>query len=436
MSGRYVRQSSFRHVFGTPAKPGGQFSGVHPACNGDGEFIAANEKYMAFASAGGGGPVVVLPLNKPGRLGAKQPTISVHKGAVLDHQFHPFISNLLATSSEDGYVKVTQFPEEGLGEENIEKAAVTLEGHGKKVAIIRFHPTANNILASGGHDSLFKVWDIEAQAEAINFEDHTDIILSFDWNADGSQVATTSKDKKIRIYDPRDAKAVASVEGFAGTKKASVLWASNQEKLLGVGFSKNSTRQYGIWDPKKLDTPLTLVDLDQSAGVFIPFYDPDNSILYLAGKGDASIRYFELVKEKPYLHVLSEFRDTSSQQGIAWLPKRACDTTKCEIAVCMRLMKEAVVPISFQVPRKSDLFQKDLFPDAYAGVPSLEAKEWLAGENRAPKLKSMKPGAATAESDGPKVAAFTAKKSAAELQEEVDRLTKRVAELEAELAKK
>jgi len=291
-------------------------------------------------------------------------------------------------------------------------------------------------LASGGHDSLFKVWDIEAQAEAINFEDHTDIILSFDWNADGSQVATTSKDKKIRIYDPRDSKAVASVEGFAGTKKASVLWASNQEKLLGVGFSKNSTRQYGIWDPKKLDTPLTLVDLDQSAGVFIPFYDPDNSILYLAGKGDASIRYFELVKEKPYLHVLSEFRDTSSQQGIAWLPKRACDTTKCEIAVCMRLMKEAVVPISFQVPRKSDLFQKDLFPDAYAGVPSLEAKEWLAGENRAPKLKSMKPGAASAESDGPKVAAFTAKKSAAELQEEVDRLTKRVAELEAELAKK
>jgi len=48
----------------------------------------------------------------------------------------------------------------------------------------------------------------------------------------------------------------------------------------------------------------------------------------------------------------------------------------------------------------------------------------------------MKPGAAAAESDGPKVAAFSAKKSPAELQEEVDRLTKRVAELEAELAAK
>jgi len=133
-------------------------------------------------------------------------------------------------------------------------------------------------------------------------------------------------------------------------------------------------RQYGVWDPKNLSTPLNITDLDQSAGVVIPFYDPDNSVLYLSGKGDASIRYFELVKEKPYLHVLSEFRDTNSQQGVTWLPKRACDTTKCEIAHCLRLMKDSIVPISFQVPRKSDLFQKDLFPDTYAGVPSLEAK--------------------------------------------------------------
>jgi len=432
MSGRYVRQSSFRHVFGTPAKPEGQFTGVNPACNGDGDFICANDKFLAYASAGGGGPVVVLPLNKPGRLGAKLPTVSVHKAAVLDHQFHPFIPTMLATAAEDGYVKVSSIPEDGLTE-NVEKALVTLEGHSKKVAIIKFHPTANNILASASYDTLFKVWDIEAQAEALNFEDHTDVILSFDWNADGSQVATTSKDKKIRVFDPRDAKSVVSAEGFAGTKRASVVWASNQEKLLGVGFSKTSVRQYGVWDPRNLSTPLGITDLDQSAGVIIPFYDPDNSILYLAGKGDASIRYFELVKEKPYLHFLSEFRDTKSQQGVAWLPKRACDTTKCEIAICLRLMKDAIVPISFQVPRKSDLFQKDLFPDAYAGVPSLEAKEYLGGDNKAPVVKSMKPGAASAETHT--VKAFTAKTSPHELQAENDKLKARVAELEAELAK-
>jgi len=328
-------------------------------------------------------------------------------------------------------VKVSQVPEEGLTE-NVDKSIVTLEGHSKKLAFIKFHPTANNILASAAHDSLVKIWDIEAQAEALNFEDHPDVPQSIDYSADGSQIATTCKDKKIRVFDPRDGKSVANTEGFQGTKRSSVVWASNQEKLLGVGFSKTSVRQYGVWDPRNFSTPLAQQDLDQSAGVVIPFYDPDNSILYLAGKGDASIRYFELVKEKPYLHFLSEFRDTTSQQGIAWLPKRACDTKTCEIASSLRLMKDSIVPISFQVPRKSDLFQKDLFPDAYAGIPSMEAKEYLSGENKPPKLKSMKPGAATEEVV---VKTFAAKKSPQELQEENDKLRARVAELEAELAK-
>jgi len=224
-----------------------------------------------------------------------------------------------------------------------------------------------------------------------------------------------------------------TTEGFAGTKRSSILWASNHGLLVGVGFSKTSVRQYGVWDPKNLSAPLNITDLGQSAGVVIPFYDPDNSVLYLAGKGDASIRYFELVKEKPYLHPLSEFRDTNSQQGVTWLPKRACDTTKCEIAHCLRLMKDSIVPISFQVPRKSDLFQKDLFPDAYAGVPALEAKEYLGGDNKAPVLKSMKPGSSQPEQVV--VKSFSAKKSPAELEAENEKLKARVAELEAEIAK-
>jgi len=97
-------------------------------------------------------------------------------------------------------------------------------------------------------------------------------------------------------------------------------------------------------------------------------------------------------------------------------------------------MKEAIVPISFQVPRKSDLFQKDLFPDAYAGVPSMEAKEYLSGENKLPKLKSMKPGTASEEVQHT-VKTFTAKKSPQDLQEENDKLRARVAELEAEVAR-
>ena len=44
------------------------------------------------------------------------------------------------------------------------------------------------------------------------------------------------------------------------------------------------------------------------------------------------------------------------------------------------------------MPRKADSFQKDIFPDAFAGVPSMSAAEWLHGGNTAAITRSMKPG--------------------------------------------
>ena len=53
------------------------------------------------------------------------------------------------------------------------------------------------------------LWNVE-QAEPVNVVDcHTDTIFSIAWSRDGSLFATTSKDKKLRVIDPRTASAVA-----------------------------------------------------------------------------------------------------------------------------------------------------------------------------------------------------------------------------------
>lgn len=49
-------------------------------------------------------------------------------------------------------------------------------------------------------------------------------------------------------------------------------------------------------------------------------------------------------------------------------------------------------PISFRVPRKSDDFASDLYPDALAGEPALNQEQWLSGENAEPVLRSLAPG--------------------------------------------
>jgi len=306
-----------------------------------------------------------------------------------------------------------------------------LEGHMKKITELHFHPTSSNILGTGSADNTVKVWDIEKQAEQYSVE-LPDNPFSFDWNTNGSLLAITCKNKTVNIVDPRAPEGMLSAAAHAGSKQQSVRWMDNHGMLATVGFTRNSQRQYSMWDPKMLGQPIITTDIDQSAGVLLIHYDPDNSILYVGGKGDGGVKYFEITNEKPHAFFLSEFRTNQPQKGLSFVPKRGLDTKKCEIARCLRLMRDSVVPVQFCVPRKSDIFQRDLYPDTYAGVATQTADDFVAGKNAEPQTMSMNPkdrGEEAAE------VAFVAKKSPAELQRELDAANKRIAELEAEVAK-
>jgi hypothetical protein len=161
------------------------------------------------------------------------------------------------------------------------------------------------------------------------------------------------------------------------------------------------------------------------------YFDPDTSILFIGGKGDGNLRYLEAVDEAPYLHFLSEFRSSQSQKGLGWMPKRGLNVSKCEIARCFRLTRDAIYPISLCVPRKSEMFQADIYPDTYAGDIMLTADEWFAGGNKQPATASMKPGESAAKAS----VAFTAQKGPAELSAELATANKKIAALEKEVAK-
>ena len=58
----------------------------------------------------GVGSVSVLPIDACGRF-SSFPLISGHSGAVTDFSFSPFHDRLLATGSEDNFVKLWEIPE-------------------------------------------------------------------------------------------------------------------------------------------------------------------------------------------------------------------------------------------------------------------------------------------------------------------------------------
>ena len=65
-----------------------------------------------------------------------------------------------------------------------------------------------------------------------------------------------------------------------------------------------------MWDLRNLHKPIAADSLDQASGVILPFFDVDTNMLYLAGKGDGNIRYYEVMDST--LYPLSQYSSTVS----------------------------------------------------------------------------------------------------------------------------
>ncbi|XP_016387396.1 uncharacterized protein LOC107723343 isoform X1 [Sinocyclocheilus rhinocerous] len=391
---RVVRQSKFRHVFGQAVKNDQCYDDIRVSrVTWDSAFCAVNPKFVAIiVEASGGGAFLVLPLLKTGRIDKAYPTVCGHTGPVLDIDWCPHNDHVIASGSEDCTVMVWQIPENGLTAP-LSEPVVVLEGHSKRVGIVTWHPTARNVLLSAGCDNLIIIWNVGTGDALINLEDmHPDVIFSVCWSRNGSLICTACKDKKVRVVDPRKGKIIAEKDkAHEGARPMRAIFLADGN-IFTTGFSRMSERQLALWNPKNMEDPISVHEMDTSNGVLLPFYDPDTNVVYLCGKGDSSIRYFEITDEAPYVHYLNTFSSKEPQRGMGYMPKRGLDVNKCEIARFYKLHERKCEPIIMTVPRKSDLFQDDLYPDTAGPDPALEAEEWFEGKNGEPILISLKHG--------------------------------------------
>ena len=438
----FVRQSKYRHVFGTNAKREECYDQIKVTRSAwDTNKVAASTKnFSVIWEAGGGGSFVPINYEDMGKRTPNPPLVSGHKGEVLDIDYHPFNPYIVASASEDCTVKIWQLPKEGL-KETLNDAVQDLRGHKRKVGTVNFNPVANNILATSGTDYLVNIWDIETGKITNAVTGHSNIIQSCVWNSNGSQLLTACKDKKLRLIDPRANSVVREAEAHEGVKGFRGIFLDGKNKVFTVGFNKSAHRQYKLYDLDNFDNALTSKNIDTSAGQIIPLYDSDTGVLFLAGKGDGNIRYYEITNEGEFIYFLDEYKSAEPLQGVCSVPKRALDILGCEIVRLLKLNKSSVQPIAFRVPRKVDLFQDDLFPDTYAGVPALTSEQWVNGENASPVLVNLEPSdnqerkkeiEQQVSFQKVEVKELTEK----EIREEYENQKKRIAYLEAELLKR
>nr|XP_040227643.2 coronin-1A-like isoform X2 [Anopheles coluzzii] len=389
---RGVRPSKFRHVYGLPTRKECCYTDISVVRSGnDGNFCAVNPTFLAIVADT---TFVVIPIATTGRIDFQCCKVIGHAGQILDLKWNPFDDHTIASASDDCTIKIWNIPEGGLVN-NLTNYVTELVGHKRKVLHIEWHPTASNVLLSAGFDHTVCVWDTgNTERPLLNVIDcHVDMIYSLAINRDGSMIATTSKDKKLRVIEPRSGIVVSEGICHLGTKCSKAVFLDNG-RILTTGFSRHSDRQYAVWDQHDLRKPLTQEVIDSSSGIVTPYYDYDTRMVYLAGKGDGNIRYYEVVDEPPYVHYLNQFLSGQPQKALGFMPKRGLNVHQCEVFRFYKLHAAGNIcePISMIVPRKSTLFQSDLYPDTLANLPAIGAKEWFQGRNVSPILMSMKTG--------------------------------------------
>jgi coronin-1B/1C/6 len=391
MSFRVVRSSKFRHVYGQPLKREQCYDNIRVSKSSwDSTFCAVNPKFLAIiVESAGGGAFIVLPHHKVGRIPADHALVGGHKGPVLDIAWCPHNDNVIASGSEDCVVKVWQIPDGGLSR-TLTEPVVDLVYHQRRVGLVLWHPSALNVLLTSGSDNQIVIWNVGTGEVLVHIDCHPDIVFSACWNWDGSKLVTTCKDKKIRIIDPRTGDIESEALCHEGSKATRAIFLRHG-LIFTTGFNRSSERQYSLRAPDALSEPIVMVDLDTSNGVMFPLYDPDTNLVYLCGKGDSVIRYFEVTPEQPFVHYINTFQTPDPQRGIGMMPKRGCDVSTCEIARFYRLNNSGLCQvISMTVPRKSELFQEDLYPDTVSDEAAVTAEEWINGTNADPILISLK----------------------------------------------
>ncbi|XP_055597739.1 coronin-7 isoform X3 [Uranotaenia lowii] len=345
-----------------------------------GNNIAASAAFIAFNWEHAGSSVAVLPIDDCGRKSKTMPLLHAHSDTVTYLDFSPFHDGLLATGSQDCLVKVWHIPEKGL-ENSISNPECSFSTKQRRVETVGFHPTADCLLYSTAVGCV-SLWDLTCQQESFSNNQHPEVIQSLSWKLDGKICATSCKDKMVRILDPRAESPITMIaESHQSIKDSRVVWLGDQNRILTTGFDAARLRQVLIRDLRNFSTPEKTLELDCSTGILMPLLDADTNMLFLAGKGDTTISYLEVTDKDPYL--IEGIRHSGEQtKGACLVPKRALRVMEGEVNRIMQLTSNSVIPIMYQVPRKTYRdFHSDLYPDTNGFKTELTATQWLNGVN-------------------------------------------------------
>ena len=373
--------SKFKNVLGSDKKEKFTDCTVSTVST-EGRLIAVNGNFLAM-SWNMMGEIVVVDSSTPFRMKPNQPRIRDHRANVLDLEFSPFSSDLLASAYDDYSILLWKIPEGGL-KEHMNKEVQTYTKHTKKVPFVTFNPVASDVVCSGAFMGEVHVWNaVKAETYVDLKADDTPTLVQ--WSPNGTLVGATTKNKMMNIFDPRTNKMVLKQQINEAFQSAKFAWTDN-DTFVTSSWTKTGAKILKLWDVRKVKEDLSSegevasVQIDTSKTVTTPFVDKESKLVYCIGKGEASTHIFDY-NDGTFKKGISF---ASAEPSICSVPfERKClDYNTLEVDRFARYVNSGkVYYVSFNVPRRNPGFDPSLYPPVECGEPALTYDKWVAGEN-------------------------------------------------------
>ena len=356
----------------------------------EGRLIAVNSNFLAM-SWSNMGEVVVVDSANPFRIKPNQPRIKGHRANVLDLEFSPFSSDLLAVTYDDYSVLLYKIPEGGL-KEHMTKEVQVYQKHTKKVPFVNFNPVASDVVCSGAFLGEIHVWNaIKAETYAELKADDSPTIVR--WNPNGTLIGATTKKKTINIFDPRANKMILSHHINDSFQAAKFDWLDNNT-FATTSWTKAGAKTLKLWDVRKVKADLTSegevnhIQIDNSKTVTTPFADRDSKLLYCIGKGEATTHVYDYSEGK-----FKKGLDASSSEpsicSVLW-ERKCLDYNKLEVDRFARFVNSGkVYYVSFTIPRRNPGYDPTLYPPVECGEAALSYDQWTGGQTSEPVRKEI-----------------------------------------------
>jgi len=269
--------------------------------------------------------------------------------------------------------------------ENITEADAELKGHTKKVLYTRWHPIVENTLATASADLTVKLWDVEQQEDAMTFADDKfkHVPTSLRWSNDGKMLAVNTRTSSMFVFDPRQEEAAMVAPGHAGPKSQKLVWLKGNQTILSTGFNRTSTREFAVWDLRDMTQPLYQQALAQQTGVSHLHFDVEHELLFIAGRGESKVEYYQYDSNNPqHLTYLDSYQTPETTKVFTFVPKWCTDVSKHEIQRGARINSANQLSyISFRLANKTGQFQDHLYPPFQSNKPTGNFSEWCGGKD-------------------------------------------------------